>query len=189
MFGPLPRLLGVAGLIACVAGFAGCGDGSGDDSEEVIAPEGAPYSYEVPRDFDTGSPSFPGDGPRYFTTVFPSGSSNEGYLGIYEVPSAAGQRNSPDRRILARFGKQTRSFYSGEGATVDAATEARLAGHPAVCWRIHHFDNRYEGILEAESCAVVARHKLVLLSCTWKPSSAATIHSGGDELRASLKVF
>ncbi len=183
----MPRLLGTIGLIALAAGFAGCG-GSGDASGEVIAPEGAPYSYAVPNGFEVGRPSFPAKGPRFLTSVVPAGSSHEGYLGAYEWPLGATERGYSTQRLLSWLDQQTQSFYRGEGATLSAGNDTKVAGHDAVCWKIHHFENRYEGLVEADSCAIVVGHKVVSQSCTWKPETRIVIQRGCEELRTSLKL-
>lgn len=59
---------------------------------------------------------------------------------------------------------------------------------PAVCWRVHRFRNAFDGIVEADACAVVGSENVVQLGCTWKPQTHAVIERGCSELRASLKV-
>jgi hypothetical protein len=63
----------------------------------------------------------------------------------------------------------------------------RLAGHDAICWRIAHFRNAYDGLIDADSCAIAGR-RLVLQTCTWKPASRAVVQRGCTALRAQLRV-
>jgi hypothetical protein len=183
----LLKSFGILGLLVSVVGIVGCG-GSGESSAEVIAPDGAPYSYTVPAGFENvGHPRFPGGGVKFLTLAVPSGSTREGYVGAFEWPLGATERGYSTQRLLSWLDEQTQSFYRGEGATLSAGMDTKVAGQDAVCWKIHHFKNESEGLVEADSCAIVANHKVVSQSCSWKPTTRAAIQRGCEELRASLK--
>jgi hypothetical protein len=188
--GPSKKSRSTLATLAALAAlaFAGCGVSFGDASDEVVAPKGAHYSYPVPKGFESSNPIFPGRGPKFLTTVVPEGSSKEGYLGIYEVPLRASERRLPSQRLLAQFDAKTQAFYSGEGATLSAGIATQIAGHDAICWKIHSFENSFEGIVEADSCAIAANHNLLVQSCTWKPRTAAVANRGCEEMRATLRL-
>lgn len=183
----LHRVVALVALAGGAAGLAGCGGGSGG-SATTVAPDGAPYSYAVPSGFEAVSSRYPGKGPRFPSTVVPAGSSHEGYLGIYEVPLSGAEQALSGARLLARFEGVERNFYGGEGATLGPGRKREIAGEEGVCWRIGHFRNRFEGVVEADSCAIAAAGRLLLQTCTWKPQSRAVIRQGCQEMRAGLEV-
>lgn len=185
------RSVAALGLLISIVGIAGCGssgDSSADSAAERIAPEGAPYSYAVPDGFEVGEPTFPGKEPRFLTSAVPEGSEKEGYVGAFEWALGAVERGYSGRQLLDWLDEQTRSFYRSEGARISAGTETRVAGHPAVCWKIDDFKNQYEGVIDADSCVIVSGHTVVSQSCSWKPTTRAEIQRGCTELRASLEL-
>jgi hypothetical protein len=188
--------LGV-GLILGVAA-AGCGGGSSSSSSSsdevaptVITPKGAPYSYGVPNGFEEIPGDFPeGEEPEFLTLVVPEGVEGEGNLNTYQWGFYGGPEESfGGKRLLRYLDTQTRIFYRTVGATVGPTKEETVAGHPAVCWKITGFENKGEGLVDADSCAIAVEPGLAVeQSCSWKPATKAAMQKGCAELRASLKV-
>jgi hypothetical protein len=191
---PAPRSTAVfVCLLVLVVAIAGCGGGSSSSSDgatTTVALPGAPYSYAVPNGFEEVPGSFPeGETPEFLTLVVPAGTEGEGYLNAYEWTLGKAEKAYSTERLLAFLDERTQSFYASEGATVTPGRDETVAGHPAVCWKIGHFENQTEGFVDADSCAIVAGHKAVEQSCSWKPATRATIQRGCKELRADLRVF
>ncbi len=180
----MPRLAALLSLVLLGA-LAGCG-GSGS-SDEVVAPAGAPYSYTVPDGFEATSPTAP-PGQRFLTTVVPSGTHRQGYLGVYQWPLGKAEHAYSTAQLLSWLDRQTLAFYRGEGAKVAPGTKRGVADHDAICWQIHGFRNRFEGRVDAVSCALVSGHTAVEQSCVWKPLTRSVILRGCRELVATLTV-
>jgi hypothetical protein len=177
--------------LALSAAAMGCGGGSSSTSSsaEVIAPQGAPYSYAVPSGFEEVPATYPGgEAPEFLTLVVPEGTEGEGYLNAYEWSLGAAEKSYPAPRLLAWLDEQTQSFYRSEGATVSPGKDETVAGHQAVCWKIGHFENETEGLVDADSCAIVGGHTVVEQSCSWKPATRTAIQHGCEQLRAGLKI-
>ena len=165
---------------------AGCGGGS---SAQVIAPQGAPYSYTVPSGFEEIEGKLPdGQEQAFLTMVRPEGTDREGYLNAYEWTLGPKEKAYPEKRLLAFLDEATRVFYKSEGVTVAPGKAEEIAGHRAVCWKVDGFKNEVEGVVDADSCAVVLGHRAIEQSCSWKPATRAAMERGCEELRASLKV-
>jgi hypothetical protein len=169
-----------AALLLCAAG---CGGGS-----DSVAPEGATYSYEVPDGFEQVDASFPGGGAKFLTTVVPEGTSGEGLLSAFEMNLNAAQQAYPTPRMLVWLEQVTQRFYKGQGATLSAGAKRTVAGQPSICWQIHGFDNPSEGLVDADSCAIVGSGGVVQQACLWKPATKERIQSGCEALRESLEV-
>jgi hypothetical protein len=181
-------ILGVAAV--------GCGGGSSSSGEAAapatVAPKGAPYSYSVPSGFEEIPGDFPeGETPEFLTLVVPEGTHGEGYLGAYEWSFfSAAEKAYPAKRLLRYLDAETRSFYGTVGATVSPTEHETVAGHPAVCWKIEGFNNAIEGLVDADSCAIVVERGVAIeQSCSWKPATKAAMQKGCEEVRADLKVF
>ncbi len=143
----------------------------------------------MPEGFERAEdPTFPRGEVEFLTLAVPSGSSNEGYVGAFEWPLGATERGYSTQRLLSWLDERTQSFYRGEGATLSAGTDTKVAGHDAVCWKIQDFKNQYEGLVDADSCVIVTNHRVVSQSCSWKSATRAAIQRGCKELRASLKL-
>lgn len=170
----------------------GCGSDSSTESAAAgtrVAPAGAPYSYEVPAGFEQVPGSFPGEGARYLTTVVPSDAPEHiGTLSAFQWTLEPAQRAYSTKRLLRWLDQQTLAFYRGAGAALAAGERRTVAGRPAVCWRIHRFRNEFDGLVEAEGCAVLGSENAVQLGCTWKPATRTVIERGCRELRETLKV-
>jgi hypothetical protein len=190
-------------LCAALAGLAaGCGDSSkpaavpvagtgttmtSTGSARLVAPPGAAYRYHVPAGFKLVQGSGPG---QHLTTVIPAYlPTNSGTISAFELTpgdSLAGPRAVD--RFLTAFDRQTVAFYRSRGGAVAAGTRTTLAGHPAVCWKIGHFDNSYSGVVDADACAIVAGGVIVQQGCNWKPNARAVIEAGCEAMRASLQI-
>jgi hypothetical protein len=181
------RLQGIIVLAMLAAALAGCGGGSSDSPITVGGGE-VPYSYTLPQGFEEASTVYPGKDPKFATTVVPAGTPHQGYVGIYEVTLSDAERGLPADQLLKRFEGVERDFYGGEGAALGPGRPAHIAEASALCWRIHHFENPYEGVIEADSCAIADGRKLLLQTCTWKPQSAGQVHRGCEEMRATLSL-
>ncbi len=168
---------------------AGCG-GSGSSSTRVISPSGAPYSYSVPSGFEEIAGEFPeGETPEFLTLVVPEGVEGKGYLNAYEWTLGPTEKEYSTGQLLTYLDQSTQSFYADEGATVSPGKDETVAGKPAVCWRIGHFENAGEGFVDADSCAIVAAPGIAVeQSCSWKPATKAEMQKGCEELRASLEL-
>lgn len=177
----------VVPALILVVTVAGCGGGSGDSSTAEVVQ--APYSYPVPAGFEETSSTYPGEAPRFATAVVPEGTSKQGYVGVYEVPLSPAQRGLSPTALLTSFEAVERSFYGAEGAALGAGRSTQIGGAKALCWRIHHFKNPYEGMIEADSCAIAGGKALILQTCTWKPQSAGAIQKGCEEVRAGLELL
>lgn len=181
------RLLTMFCFSVLLVGAAGCGGGS--DEPVSVTPDGAPYSYDVPEGFEVAEPEFPGEAPKFLTTVIPSGSDREGGLAAYEWTLNAKVRAYSTPELLDWLDRQTQAFYRGEGATLSKGMVTKVAGHDAVCWQIEGFRNMYEGVIDSDSCAIVGEENVVSQSCSWKPSTRAEVQRGCAVLRRSLEIF
>ena len=169
----------------------GCGSGSEGSSTAgaaQVAPQGAPYSYAVPSGFKRVPAKFPGD-VKYLTTVVPTdAAAHTGTLSAFQWTLDATRRAYPTEKLLGWLDRETLSFYRGAGATLATGERTEVAGRPAICWRIHRFRNQFDGVVEADGCAVVGSENVVQLGCTWKPQTREVISRGCRELQASLEV-
>jgi hypothetical protein len=174
-------------LLACALAFAiaGCG---GSGAASVVAPDGAPYSYQVPRGFVVTEGSFPGGDPKFLSTLAPEGNSHDGGIAAFQWTLGAAERSYPTAKLLAWLDRQTQLLYRGQGATLDRGIRARVDGRPAVCWTIRGFENAHEGRVDADSCAIVGAREVVQQACTWKPDTHREIERACAEVRATLKV-
>jgi hypothetical protein len=186
------KLIRLLLLLALPLLAIGCGSGSDSTSgsgAETVSPAGAPYTYEVPGGFERVPASFPGEGARYLTTVVPTDTpAHSGTLSAFPWALGPAQRAYPTAKLLRWLDRESLSFYRGAGATLAAGERTQVAGRPAICWRIHHFRNPADGIVEADGCAVVGSENVVQLGCTWKPGTRAVIERGCRELQESLAV-
>lgn len=122
--------------LAIAAAVAGCGSDSEttstSDSPAVVAPNGAPYSYEVPSGFEEASTTFPGDGPRFLTGVVPSDAPEQsGGLSTFQWTLDAPQRAYSTERLLRWLDEETLAFYRGAGATLAQASAPRSSSSKA----------------------------------------------------------
>jgi hypothetical protein len=99
------------------------------------------------------------------------------------LPSRSTDSTTPPGSELSS--QTTRAVPS---APIAPGEDRELASHPAVCWKIDGFRNEAEGVVDADSCAIVLGHRAIEQSCSWKPATRAAIAKGWEELRASLKV-
>ncbi len=178
-----PALALLASALALA--LLGCG-GSGAGS--VVAPEGAPYSYEAPPGFELTEGASPGEDPKFLSTLVPAGSSHQGGIAAFQWTLGAAERSYPTAKLLAWLDRRTRRFYRGQGATLNRGIRTRVGDRPAVCWTIHGFDNADEGRVDADSCAIVGAGDVVQQACTWKPGTQREIERACAEVRATLEV-
>jgi hypothetical protein len=191
-------------LCAALAGVAaGCGGGSKPAAStttsprpaasttaaagSLVAPEGAAYSYRVPEGFKL----VPGRGPgQRLTTLapayLPTGSGTISAFELTPGENLAGAHAA--ERFLRAFGRQTVAFYRSRGGAVAPGTRTTIAGHPALCLRVSHFDNSYNGVVDGEGCTIVAGSVVVQQGCNWKPNARAMIAAGCKAMRASLRI-
>jgi hypothetical protein len=167
----------------------GCG-GGGSSSADVISPSGAPYSYTVPSGFEEIAGEFPeGETPEFLTLVVPNGTEGQGYLNAYEWTLGWAEKAYSTKQMLGYLDQSTQSFYASEGASVTPGKDETVAGKPAVCWKLSHFKNETEGLVDGDSCAIVAAPGVAVeQSCSWKPATRAAMEKGCEELRASLEL-
>lgn len=182
------KAIAILALLVCAiaVAIAGCGGSSEDDS--VVAPDGAPYSYEVPDGFEVTKGTFPGDDPRFLSAMVPEGTNGEGGITAFQWTLGAAEQQYSTARLLDWINRQTQSFYRGEGATLNDGIRTNVGGRKAICWMIRGFENPAEGRVDADACAIVGAHEVVQQACTWKPDTHQRIEHGCAELRATLKV-
>jgi len=169
-------------------GAVGCG-GHSEEYGGSVSPVGAPYSFEVPKGFEVVDATFPGKEQDYLTAVVPEGAEHEGTLSAFQWTLKGTTLRYSTLKLLAWLDRQTHIFYRGAGATLSRGVEREVAGHDAICWRIHDFRNVSDGLVDADSCAIVAGRDVVQQACTWKPSTRTIIHRGCRVMRRSLSVF
>jgi hypothetical protein len=155
----------------------------------VVAPDGAPYSYEVPDGFEVADGAFPGEEAKFLSTLVLEGGSREGGISAFQWTLGAAERRYSTARLLEWIDRQTQSLYRGEGASLNRGIRTQVGGREAVCWTIHGFENSAEGRVDADACAIVGHHDVVQQACTWKPGAREKIERGCAELRATLKVL
>jgi hypothetical protein len=191
-------------LGAAFAGFvAGCGGGSkataatapstgtgttNGGSGSMVAPQGAAYSYRVPSGFKLVKGTAPG---RHVSTVVPAYiPADSGTISAFEItPSDSLEGSKAINRFLASFDRQSVAFYRSRGGTTTPGARTTVAGHPALCWKISHFNNPASGtVLDGDGCAIVAGRVVVQQGCNWKPSARTVVEAGCKAMRASLKI-
>jgi len=87
------------------------------------------------------------------------------------------------------FDRQTLAFYRSRGGAATPGARTTIAAHPAICWKISHFDNPAgSGVVDADACAIVAGGVIVQQGCNWKPSARAVVEAGCKAVRASLRI-
>jgi hypothetical protein len=142
----------------------------------------------VPEGFEIAEGSFPGEDPRFLSTLVPDGTNHEGTISAFQWTLGAAERGYSTAKLLTWLNRQTQSFYQGEGATLNRGVRTEVGGREAICWMIHGFDNSTDGLVDADACAIVGQHNVVQQACTWKPATRDRVERGCAEMRATLKV-
>jgi hypothetical protein len=181
-------LAAITALLACAVAVAIVGCGGGSSADGSVAPDGAPYSYEVPDGFEAAAPGFPGEDPKFLSTLVLEGTSHEGGISAFQWTLGAAERQYSTAKLLDWLNHETRAFYRGEGATLNHGIRTEVGGREAICWMIRGFENFAEGRVDADACVIVGRHNVVQQACMWKPAMRDEIERGCAELRATLKV-
>jgi hypothetical protein len=188
---PIRVTLALAATLVLALVASACGGGSSSTGAgEEVSPEGAPYSYTVPSGFEEVDGTFPGpEKPEFLTLVVPEGTEGEGYLNAYEWHLGDVEKKYPKKKLLVFIDQLTQKFYRSEGADISPGEDRRIAGYPAICWKIEGFKNETEGDVDADSCAIVPAPGLVVeQSCSWKLQTKSTMEKGCEELRDSMKL-
>jgi hypothetical protein len=181
-----PAVLVLAAVL--VGATVGCG-GHSEEYEGPLSPVGSPYSFEVPEGFEVVDATFPGEEQDYLIAAVPEGAEHEGTLSAFQWTLQETILRYSTAERLAWLDRQTQAFYREAGATLSRGVRRKVAGHDAICWKIHGFRNMSDGLVDADSCAIVAGRDVVQQACTWKPSTRAIIQRGCRVMRGSFSVF
>ncbi len=184
----------MAALSILAAASAGCGGSSKPAAKTtpaaaaLVAPQGATYRYTVPSGFKL----VPGTGPgQHLTTIIPAYlPTNSGTISAFEIaPTERLGKPAAVARFLAALNRQSAAFYRSHGGAVGSGTRTTIAGHPAMCLKVSHFQSgTSEGVVDGDGCAIATASVVVSQGCNWKPSARTVIEAGCKAVRASLKI-
>jgi len=178
----------IAALAALAVAVTVVGCGGSSEGAASFSPDGAPYAFELPQGFELAPARFPGEDPKFLTMLVPEGAAGGGGISAFQWTLGPAERRFSTPRLLRWLSRQTRSFYLGKGATLNRGIRTDVGGREAICWMVRGFDNTYEGVVDADACAIVGRHDVVQQACIWKAGRRAQIERGCAELRATLEV-
>lgn len=191
-----PVLVSLLAAALATAAVGGCASSdSSPPGGERVAPQGAKYSYRVPRDFEAVDTIREGD--IHSTSITSVASPSTSHVGagivvaqLQELPRVRSAAALRQLLPVLEAGINGRDFSAG--AAFSKVLPARFPGHLAIRWVTGGFQSGLSKGMTVEETLIFLRSKggAAQVSCRWGPSGneQSVVRRGCDEVLRSLRV-